>query len=169
MEAFGKGDEREFAKVFNHFYSTLVYFASQIVGEENDAEDIVVIMFEKLWKIRAEFTEPNKIKAFLYVSIKNACYNRLRAIKVRYLSHAEIKHLSDSHYQDFVFGAMVKSELLMNVYHRLKQLSPQQLEIIKLKFVEGKRNNEIADMLHLSVSTVKTQQGRALIYLRRAL
>ncbi|MEJ2513371.1 MAG: RNA polymerase sigma factor, partial [Anaerolineales bacterium] len=51
----------------------------------------------------------------------------------------------------------------------LKTLTPEQRTVIVLKYLEGKSNQEVAEIMHKSVGAIKSLQNRALNALRRML
>ena len=54
----------------------------------------------------------------------------------------------------------------MEIYSVIEGLPPAMRRISKLAYLEGLKNNEIAEQLDISVETVKVQKKRALKQLR---
>jgi RNA polymerase sigma factor (sigma-70 family) len=59
-----------------------------------------------------------------------------------------------------------QGEILDELYKALESLPPRQKDIIMLSFMDGKKNQEIADQLNISVRTVFDDKRKALTYLR---
>lgn len=57
--------------------------------------------------------------------------------------------------------------LRMTIERALRSLSPRQRAVVVLRYFDGCTDDEAAQILGVSVSTVKTQLGRALDHLRR--
>jgi RNA polymerase sigma-70 factor (ECF subfamily) len=57
------------------FYAQLCLFADSFVKDQLVAEDIVSDVFIKLWNKANDFSSLTAIKAFLYISTKNASLN----------------------------------------------------------------------------------------------
>ncbi|MNW01780.1 RNA polymerase sigma factor [compost metagenome] len=58
---------------------------------------------------------------------------------------------------------------MAELYDALKKLPPKAREIVELTYLEGYSNQEVADLLHISLQTVKNQKLRALSLLRKLL
>jgi RNA polymerase sigma-70 factor, ECF subfamily len=80
---FQKGSPDAFERVFKLFYPKLVDFARRMIGNSEDAKDIVQIAFIKLFEISDKFEGTNNIQAFLYTAIKNRSLNFLRDQRTR--------------------------------------------------------------------------------------
>ena len=57
-------------------FITVFRFLNQKVGEV--AEDIVQDVFIRLWEKKAEYDKIPDFRTFLYVAVRNLCYNYLR-------------------------------------------------------------------------------------------
>jgi len=75
VREFQNGSELAFKAIFDLFNKRLLYLATEIVRDAAAAEDIVQEAFLKLWDRGANFADLTAIKAFLYLSVKNACRN----------------------------------------------------------------------------------------------
>jgi RNA polymerase sigma-70 factor (ECF subfamily) len=60
------------------------------VSSQQDGEDLVKDTFVKLWQTHADFDTPQNIKAFLYITTRNACLNFLRYLQVKESSRKEL-------------------------------------------------------------------------------
>ena len=49
LPGFKEGDIRAFQQVFDEFYPNLCYFAHRLIDDREEAEDIVLELFTKLW------------------------------------------------------------------------------------------------------------------------
>lgn len=73
----------EFKALFDKSYAGLVFYSFKIVGDRQDAEDIVQDAFVNYWnQKKAVSEEVNAIKSFLYNTVRNASFNLLRHQKV---------------------------------------------------------------------------------------
>jgi len=160
--AFQLGDEKAFQKLFHFLNKRLLFFAAGIVGEEM-AGDVVQDAFIKLWERREQFSNFNALKAFLYLSIKNACLNlgKHEQVVQRY-QQALIEPLDEQH----MLYRMIEAEVIDEVHAALQRLPEGCRNVIFLSYFEGLSNQEVADELNVSINTVKTQKVRALKLLR---
>src|SRR5687768_3909645 len=78
---FKEGDQRAYTRVFEEYSSRLIYFAQEFINNRPEAEDIVVGIFTKLWKIHQNFDTIENIRAFLYIAVRNKCLDYLRSVQ----------------------------------------------------------------------------------------
>ena len=73
-----KDTKREvFGQMFTELYPRLVRYATQLLGDGEEARDIVGSVMEQAWK-QFEKLEPENRGAWLYTAARNACLNRLK-------------------------------------------------------------------------------------------
>jgi len=157
-----------FKRVYLDYYSALCYFASKIIGDDKEAEDIVEDVFVKFLQTERIFTEEDNIRAYLYTSIKNASLthltksNRTKARESVYyagLPESEQAHIND----------IIKTEVLRSVMQAIKALPGQAGKIIELSYMEGMKNAQIAELLGISEQTVKNLKSRGISILKTKL
>ncbi len=70
---------KEFDKEYRRLLLPLGMYALRIIGSVGDSEDVVQTVFLKTWdRIRAGF-EPDNLKAYLYMAVRNASLRHLSA------------------------------------------------------------------------------------------
>ena len=166
IHAFNQGDMTIFSNLFNDLYPPLCYFASQLVKDKSCAEDLAKDTFIKLWAKRAEFPSFPQIKTFLYVTTRNAALNVLRHQQVKSRTQKELLYLGSHLHDQDMLGLLIKTELMAELIRAKRCLTPQQKRIVDLKYYEGLSNEKVALRLGVTVSTVKTQIGRAIAKLK---
>jgi RNA polymerase sigma-70 factor (family 1) len=165
IEAFKRGTSDALQSLLKQFYSPLCLFAERLLTDRAAAEDIVGDSFIKLWDRRTDFETLQTIKAFLYITVRNASLNYLKQVKRDTLSKKQLAYLS-SEKEEFVLNDIIRSEVLREIMSEIETLPEQCRKVLKLGYLEGKRNQEIADMLGISVHTVKNQKARAIQLLK---
>ena len=165
---FRQGSPEAVKYIYNKYFADLYVFAFKMTGDRHEAEDIAVTSFMKLWQLRERFETPANIKAFLYVTARNACLDHLRAYKRHLQSHLEIDYLK-LHENNTRVDEHTHGQLLNELRQAIENL-PQQCKLIfKLLFFEGHSTAAIAEQLGISPQTVLNQKTRALQLLRNAL
>jgi RNA polymerase sigma-70 factor (family 1) len=168
MELFREGNETALAYFFKLHHKALSYFANQILVDEAAAQEIVSDCFLKLWQKHSDFQKAHNIKAFLFISCRNACLNYLRQLKTRsaaqdrYITELETETTS-SDYQ------VIETELLELVSTEINALPEKMKEVFKLLYLNGKSTSEVADELDLSVQTVRNQKTKAIELIKNSL
>lgn len=170
LNKFKSGDKLAFDKIFQVYNAALVFFSNRLLinFDQIDAQDIVLDIFLKLYERRDFFESLDSIKAFLYISTKNSCFNAIEKEKVRlkrFDSYTADFNESD---EDNILSKIVLTEVHRELYQAL-ELLPEQCKIIMQQLLEGKTAKEVAEDLSLSVSTVNSQKARAISILRKRL
>jgi RNA polymerase sigma-70 factor (family 1) len=168
-EAFRNGDANALKVLWDNFYKSLVYFADQLVKNDLLSEDIVSETFVKVWNLRDRFENVHNIKAFLYVTVRNSCYDHLRSQQIHARIHKEILYTSDitSEMQRDDYD-MMYAEYLQQLYAQVNELPDRCREVFRLYFFEQRTTREIADLLNITEQTVRNQKTKA-VHLLRAL
>lgn len=161
-----EGDSKELKKFYEKNYALFVAFAKNIIPIEDECKDIVHDVFMKFWNTRETFDNLNTIKAFFYKSIRNQCLNSIRHGKVHDRFTAYNLGRLESH--EFLYETIIKEETIKIIYEEISRLSGMEQKVLMMA-MEGKTNEEIAEILHIAVSTVKTHKVRSYVLLRKKL
>lgn len=157
-----------FEELFKDNFKALCYFAFQFLKNMAEAEDVVQDTFIKFWDQRENFNNEPAIRSFLYITVRNACLNIKRHKQV-ILNHAEIQP-ADSHIEQTDFlNNIIKAEVLGHVYHAVDTLPDGCKRVFELSYFEELKNPQIAELLEVTVNTVKTQKYRAIKLLHEKL
>ena len=165
---FRRGAHEAFDHLFKLHYRPLVYYSNQLVGDEQEAEDIVVETFVKLLRKRADFDNLQDIKAFPFISVRNACYDYLRYLQRHEISHQEIFYLTGK--EEIIDDQeMIRAKVLQEIYKEIENLPAQCQKVFKLIFFHGLTTGQVAAGMNISPQTVLNQKARALNLLRLSL
>jgi len=167
IAAFKLKDAKAFAHIFKLYRKALVYFAEQILGIREEAEDIVAITFIKLWEKHDHFDSLPALKSFLYVTTRNACIDFLRYSKRASASKKDYSYWANNR-EDEILHIMWDAEIFTALEREIELLPKKCREIFKLAFFQGLPTNEIAGKLELSVKTVRNQKARAVHLIQTA-
>lgn len=166
---FKEGSKEAFAAVYKSHYTALFFFVKRFVIDRAEAEDITAETFIKLWKIRHNFDSHQNIKAFLYITARNACLDCLRARQRSTGMQQEMLYLLLQNNNITFLHDEIKVDVLTQVKEKIENLPPKCKQIFKMAFLERLKNAEIAEKLGLTLQTVKNQKVRAIKLLRLAL
>jgi RNA polymerase sigma-70 factor (family 1) len=164
-----KDDARAFDQVFEHFYSGLLYFAVAIVSNKQEGEDIVMDTFRKFWQLRHNFETVANIKAFLYITTRNACFNYLKYAQRQTVNRKKFTDETTDEIDGAVELKMIEAETLQIIYNAVKQLPKKCRKVFELTYFEGLNNHEISKELGISISTITSQRSRAIHLLKESL
>jgi len=161
---FKEGDTAAFQTVYKMYHRALYYFVKQLIDDPLEAEDIVAETFVKLWKIKDRFETDNNIKAFLYITARNASLNFLRYRKNQVENKKEFVYLQSEAFEQNEIP--IKLHLLELIQHTLEELPVRQQEIMRMILFEGLNDKEVAERLNKNPKTVRNLKNEAVNRLR---
>lgn len=156
----------DFKKTFDKYFHTLVLFARRFRLEEADCESIVQDSFVALWEHRNEFSDFLSVRAYLYTTVRGKALNILRRHKTE-TEYLSVQLLGD-HSEKGCMEAVIEEETRRLLFNAIYDL-PEQARKILLLNLEGKNNQEIAELLHITVDTIKFHKKNAYKILRSRL
>ncbi|HIW66223.1 MAG TPA: RNA polymerase sigma-70 factor [Candidatus Alistipes intestinipullorum] len=165
-------NQNDFSHIYVTYYSRMHRFAQEYVLSTEDAENIVQDVFLDLWNNRQRIHSSTKLFAYLYVAIKNRCIDFLRH---RDLSSRAEEHISQEYRQALRLNYEALTvledppspeELERLLSDALNTLPERCRQIFILSKIEGRKQYDIARMLHISVNTVESQMAIAYRKLR---
>lgn len=152
-----------FRSFFDSFYPTLVHFCQRYIGDADEAEDIAQETFIRLHEKKYDFDHEYKVRAFLYETAKNLCYDLIKhqVVKKKYL----LKLQGEKEEEEAFSREMIREEAFALLYAAISQLPLQSRKIIEA-CLQGRSNKEIAVSLGVAETTVKTLRQNAYRKLR---
>jgi RNA polymerase sigma-70 factor (family 1) len=147
------------------FFPSLCFFAKRLVDNDGEGEDIAVDSFVKLLNRHDSFDTLPNVKAFLYITTRNACLNYLRAAQRQQSSKRELNRLQEKT-DEHALSHMVHAEVLREVEIEIEQLPNRCKEIFKLIYYERRSADDIAELLGISINTVWVQRAKAIQLIR---
>lgn len=162
VDNLSKGSQEGFVAVYHYFYKPLHFFVLRYVKKSEYAEEILTDIFMKVWERRTEFTTPDGLRAFLYITAKNASLNVIRTNKISYsfTPLSEIEELFNT--DGDTFTKIVQVELIQSIFLEVERLPARQRDVFKMTFEEDKTVDEIAMALDMTTSAVYTNRSRAI-------
>ncbi len=164
-----EGDEKSFESLFKELYAELCSYALQYTSDRFLADEIVQDVFIKIWQNRENITPTKSIKAYIFQTVHNSCINTLvqkrckKSINNVFLSEESWKIIQEStQINSFLLEKLEAEDTEQIIKQIIQSLPASCSEIFTLSRFENKSNQEIAEMLNVSVSTVRTQIYRAL-------
>lgn len=161
------GEEKAFNQLFLKYYPGLMRYCKTLLPYPSDeAEDIILEVFYKIWQQREALNIHTSFASFLYIAVKNKVHDYYRKRNIAFADDGELMM------NEVIADHPLPDELLM--YKQLKaemdELVAQLPERTQLVFRMNREDNlsydDIALILNVSVNTVKTQMYRALKFLK---
>jgi RNA polymerase sigma-70 factor (ECF subfamily) len=163
-------DEEPFKALFFENYKRLLSYASHIIKDVDDAEDLIQEAFISFWQKRDSFTDYSP-EGFLFIIVRNKCLNYLRQ-KSR-ISQI-IAGLSNSAYFEELYRIdylkdeplnLIAEDLKEHIMETARKMPPTCFRVFEMRCIEGFTNKEIAGQLNCSVKNVEKhlKKARALL------
>lgn len=140
-----------FMELYEAVYKDLYYLAFYYLGNPHDAEDALSETVLKAYENFASLRRVESFRAWIFKILINQCKNQLR--KNGNLREAEL--LEEPSYQPSLEDCVVTRELLLS-------LMEEERLIVALSIFGGYKSREIAQLLNLRHSTVRSKYRRAL-------
>jgi RNA polymerase sigma-70 factor (ECF subfamily) len=169
MQQFREGSEEAFTIIYKRLYQRVYLFARKYIDAVEEAQDITAETFLQLLQGKREFSGVDGISAFLYVTVRNKCFNLLKHRQMKSSHHAVIlRSLEEQDPADFLED-QVRIELLEKIYAEVDKLPERMKEVFLLSYLEGLKPAEIAERLQIKPQTVTNQRVTALKLLQQML
>jgi RNA polymerase sigma-70 factor (family 1) len=160
-----KGNRLAFNALYLRYWEGLYRFGHGILGDEDQAKDILQDIFFALWRNR-EALEIRSVSAYLYTAVRHEVTRALRngqltASHEEYLAALPSPHTSEAH--------LHLADLEDQVKETLEKLPRKSREVFYLSRFHDLSNKEIAQKLSLSQRTVEWHISSALQCLRESM
>ena len=142
--------------MFTELYPRLVRYATQLLGDGEEARDIVGSVMEQAWK-QFEKLEPEN---------RGACLNRLKHLQVE---ATNLEALREATRMDVATDYREHERLLQQAESIARNLPEPTCTVLRLCYYEHKTYREVAEQLGISPDTVKKHISKALRTLREAM
>lgn len=172
----------EFRHIHDTYRPKILRYLTRLVGE-HEAEDVTQTVFVKVSEGLKNFRGEASLSTWIYRIATNAAVDRLRshstqrAVAVPLPAQSTLEeHFDADEYEasadertPSVDSEAVRIEMNECIQGFIKNLPERYRTVIVLSDIEGFENNEIADILDLSLDTVKIRLHRARQQLKKEL
>ena len=151
--------EQQFKELFLSEYNRMYKAAYILLGDEDEAKDVVQDIFAKLWDGTVSIKEESQ-RTFLLTCVRNRCLN---IIAQRQTHQEVIRFLKPE-----AIDSEVYDEEIVDAVNRYvdERLTPQTSRIIKMHFNEDQSYKEKSNSLGISLSAVNKHIVQGLRKLR---
>lgn len=158
------GDEHAMAGLYDRYGQVLYAVAYRIVGQRDDAEEVVLDAFAQAWREAARFEAARgSVAGWLTTIARSRALDLLRARsrrdRITATAAAERPDTSPAMggWRVDPSSGVELAERRRQVQLALEALSPPQRRAIELAYFEGLSQSEIAALLHEPLGTIKTR------------
>jgi RNA polymerase sigma-70 factor (ECF subfamily) len=169
--------ECEFINVYSEYYNKIIQYLSRVVGP-NDAEDLAQDVFNKISRNLGGFKGKSKLSTWIYRIATNRAIDRLRSASYRQASvdipltdttELESENAGRPSGTSAIDQVVIRKEMNECVTEFIDKLPLNYRLVLVLSDIKGLSNQEIADILEISIENVKIRLHRARAKLKSAL
>lgn len=157
-----KNSKKYFEKLYQETFEMAARYFGARVRNKADVEDLLQEFYLKLYRSLKNYTEMGSFYAFFYSTARSVYLDFLRKRDFE-VSYEDLSYIPDSR------NGFEVSENKIDVENALTKLKEDEREIILLYFYDGLKNEEIAEIMGISLENVKIKKHRALKKLRSIL
>jgi RNA polymerase sigma factor (sigma-70 family) len=169
---FKDGDKEAFATFYNLHVDRLYHYGQTLCNDDDTVKDAIQEVFLDLYLKRAKNrTTHENLKYYLLLALKRNLIKKLKS-KRRF----EGEEISEDKFSELEFSPEYKliefennEELRLKLSKALDDLPSKQKEAVYLRFNEAMEYPEIADILGITIESVRKQVYRALKTVRKLL
>jgi RNA polymerase sigma-70 factor, ECF subfamily len=170
VAAFLDGNKRAFGELVERYQNRLLNFIYRTTGDRERAEDLVQETFIRVYRHLHRFDQSKKFSTWIYTISSNLAKNELRnrsrnplvlfqtLMKNRQADERPLEWEDNTYRPDDLFR---KRHLKSQVDAAVDQLPEHHRTVFILREMEGKTYEEIAEMTHTNLGTVKSRLNRA--------
>ncbi|MCH7408919.1 sigma-70 family RNA polymerase sigma factor [Belliella sp. DSM 111904] len=164
-----KGNKIALSTLYNDHFQTLYEYGYRIYHDKELVEDCIQELFIRLWSKRESIQIRGSIKSYLLVSIRNAIFNEVKKSEKFFpISQEEVQlnfkvdYTVDSEF----FKDHLQDDQITKLLEGFNKLTGRQKEMLYLKFFEGMSQEEVADIMGITVKASYKLSARALANLK---
>ncbi|MBC9930517.1 RNA polymerase sigma-70 factor [Chitinophaga qingshengii] len=162
------GEEDALRSLLDMLGPKVLAYCKKKVGNEEDAEELLLDIFLKLWHFREKIDQTADIQVLLFTIARNHILNFIRRKATRQLATMEPSEAL-LHPEDVIRQRMDYKELHCQYLQVLDKLGEKQRTVFRMSREEGLSHREIADKLGISVRTVEAHIHSSLKVIRTEL
>jgi RNA polymerase sigma-70 factor (ECF subfamily) len=167
------GESDAFGVLVRRWERPIYSLAVRMLGRDEDAYDICQETFLSAFRNLSSFRGEAKFSSWLYRIAINCCHSKLRRhsdkADVSIDEQVEEYGLEPTDHRATVHDQLQVRESAVLVRKALAALPPEMRQVIIMKEYEDLKFHEIAEILGIPVSTVKTRLYTGLTYMRKRL
>ena len=154
--------ELNIEQIYMEYNSKVMGYISARIRNRADAEDLCADVFEKIHRKLGDYDKGKAaVGTWIFTITRNTVIDYFRKTKP---SEELDENISDDSVVD---EGLLQTETLSELASALRKLPQQMMDIIVLRYYDGKTLTEIAQMMGLSYGAVKLRHQNALLMLKK--
>lgn len=162
------GEEDALRSLLDLLGPKVLAYCKKKVGNEEDAEELLLDIFLKLWRFREKIDLTADVQVLLFTIARNHILNFIRNKATRQLATIAPEEALPQQ-DDHIRQRMDYNELFNQYQQVLEKLGEKQRAVFRMSREEGLSHREIADKLGISIRTVEAHIHSSLKTIRTEL
>ncbi|MFC1950783.1 RNA polymerase sigma factor [Chloroflexota bacterium] len=164
-------EPNDFGKIFQQYKDKVFKTAYLIVGNVQEAEDILQDVFIKVYKSTGSYdVRKGSMGTWLHRITVNHCISQKRKRRLTEYSSDRMEErgveLADSS-EEQPEELLIKDEESGRIWRLVKSMDEKHRSVLSLRYHEGLSYGEIAEVLDIPLGTVKSRINVAIVKLRK--
>lgn len=160
-----RGDSAAMGYLYMRYAARIRGFAMRLLGNEDDASDIVHDVLLRLWNERRTLPQVGSLDAYIFRATRNIVLNQLKHAEVCRRYAASVENSPQVELPERVST----DELYRQVMELVESMPEQRRKVFSMSRFEHLKYDEIARRLGISPRTVQYHITMAMSYLRSRL
>ena len=149
------GNTDSFCKLYELYYKDMYRFAYYMLGNEQDAEDVISETVLDAFTGIKNLRKPEKFKSWIFQILSTKCKRQMAV----YVSNRE--HLKDDHADTELTKADHPYADILDVRSAFSALNETERMIISLMVFAGYNSRETAKLMNSTEGTIRSAKSRA--------
>lgn len=151
-----QNDRNAFRKIVEGHQSMLFSLAFRMLGNEEDAKDIVQEIFIRIWTNLSKYKPEQKFTTWIYSIATNLCLDKLKSDKRKLRLNDQEDALKLLLSNDDGERTLLNNELGAIIEALTNELSPKQRMVFTLRYLEDIEMDEMVKITGLSAEKIKS-------------
>lgn len=172
-----EGDAAAFDLLIKKYEQKIYNLLLRMTANETEANDLFQETFISAWRNIRQFKAKSNFSTWLYRIAVNAVFMMHRKKKLATVSldapvktsEDDIKRELSIDWSDNPLATLENAELKERLNHAIELLPDQYRTVLLLSDMQGLSNDEIKNILNISLASVKSRLHRARLFLRERL
>ena len=160
MQKLSRGNLEACSLLFNRYHQKIYNFFLRALQDTNTSEDLTQMVFERLLKYKASYTQGHSFKSWIYQIARNILNDHYNSKRLYFTDINSAQHSEES--TPIISQRMETLEKKDQLHRALSMLKQEQREIILLCKFQKLRMKEVAEVLNCSESAAKVRLHRAI-------
>ena len=164
-----RGEELAFALLYNQYADLLYSYGTGLGFAKEDIEDSIQEIFCNLYLNHSKINEINNLKFYLLRALKNRLLNVSQASRTQnFIDMENVDFYTEVTVLDDLIDAEDRTAIQKKIQSYLDELTGRQREAIYLRYIEDLDYEEIAELMNMTVPSVRNLVFKAIKQLRNS-